>query len=151
MNEDLTTPLKSLPGLQRPALLELWSRLFATPPHPKLRRNLMIPILAYRLQEKALGGLKPATRARLQRMARQLELHPDRSIAAPPGSASRPAPSWSATGRISPTKSWLWTKAFAYGGRRYTSLSDIARHITGTRWSGPVFFGLKPSQKKAGH
>ena len=51
----------------------LWQELFAKPAHPRLRRNLMIPILAYRIQEQAYGGLKPSTRKRLQKLAAELE------------------------------------------------------------------------------
>jgi len=38
-------------------------------------------------------------------------------------------------------------EGFEYRGKRYESLSEIARQITGTRWSGPLFFGLKRSRK----
>jgi len=42
-------------------------------------------------------------------------------------------------------------KGCMFGGKRYRSLSEIARAITGTRWSGPLFFGLKSSAKEQGH
>lgn len=41
------------------------------------------------------------------------------------------------------------TTGFVYRGQRYRTLSEIARHITGTRWSGPVFFGVKPAGRKS--
>ena len=68
MPTEISHKLQALPRLPKPELLALWRELFAKPAHPRLRRNLMIPILAYRLQEQAYGGLKPATRKRLQKL-----------------------------------------------------------------------------------
>src|ERR1700683_4051325 len=73
MSSEITTQLEELPRLPKPELLALWQELFAKPAHPRLRRNLMVPILAYRLQEQAYGGLKPSTRKRLQKLAAELE------------------------------------------------------------------------------
>ncbi|HEV2464484.1 MAG TPA: DUF2924 domain-containing protein, partial [Acidobacteriaceae bacterium] len=42
-------------------------------------------------------------------------------------------------------------QGFEYNGQKYSSLSEIARLITGTRWSGPLFFGIKQNQKHRGH
>ena len=67
------TKLQELPRLPKPELLALWQELFAKPAHPRLRRNLMIPILAYRIQENAYGGLKPSHAKRLQKLAAELE------------------------------------------------------------------------------
>jgi hypothetical protein len=49
----------------REDLLSVWTKLFDKPPNPALRRENLIPILAYRLQEKAYGGLKPSVTKRL--------------------------------------------------------------------------------------
>jgi hypothetical protein len=40
-------------------------------------------------------------------------------------------------------------KGFCFRGKRYRSLSEVAREITGTRWSGPLFFGLRRSQEES--
>src|SRR3974377_1999713 len=69
MKPDLEAQLSRLPSLETSQLRKLWHDLFQNPPHLKLRRELMIPILAYRLQEKALGGLKPSTARRLRAIA----------------------------------------------------------------------------------
>jgi hypothetical protein len=53
MSSEITIKLEELPHLPKPELLALWQELFAKPAHPRLRRNLMIPVLAYRLQEQA--------------------------------------------------------------------------------------------------
>jgi hypothetical protein len=102
----------------------------------------MVPFLAYRIQEKAYGGLKTSTRIELRRIARSLE----KSAASPklriqprikPG--TRIVRQWKgATHEVLVTES-----GYEYGGARFRSLSRIARKITGTRWSGPAFFGLR--------
>ena len=73
MSTEIRSKLHELPRLPKPQLLALWQELFAKPAHPRLRHNLMIPILAYRLQENAYGGLKPFTYKRLQKLAAELE------------------------------------------------------------------------------
>jgi hypothetical protein len=73
MSPDISTKLQQLPRLPKPELLALWQELFAQSPHPRLRPNLMIPILAYRIQEQAYGGLKPCTYKRLQKLSAELE------------------------------------------------------------------------------
>ena len=56
MSTEISAKLQELPRLPKLQLLALWQELFAKPAHPKLRRNLMTPILAYRIQENAYGG-----------------------------------------------------------------------------------------------
>jgi Protein of unknown function (DUF2924) len=56
MSNEINTNLQELPCLPKPELRALWQELFARPAHPKLRRDLMIPILAYRIQEQAYDG-----------------------------------------------------------------------------------------------
>ena len=73
MSENVADEISRLPTLSRADLLSLWRELFRQPAHPKLRRDLIVPILAYKLQEKAYGGLKPSTRRRLREIAEELE------------------------------------------------------------------------------
>ena len=72
MKLDLDSQLGRLSSLETGDLRNLWSKIFEKPPHPKLRRELLIPILSYRLQEKALGGLRPSTARRLRTIADEL-------------------------------------------------------------------------------
>ena len=72
MKPDLEAQLNRLPSLETGELRKLWRELFQNPPHPKLRRELLIPILAYRLQEKALGGMNPSIARRLRTIADEL-------------------------------------------------------------------------------
>ena len=107
----------------------------------------MVQAIAYRLQEQALGGLKPATRRLLERIAGH-------------AAARRPVSTAPAKMRVSAgtvlIREWHGTKhqvtvlkdGFLYHTKHYRSLSPIARAITGSCWSGPLFFGLKPSRKE---
>lgn len=61
--------LKQLPTMERKALLKLWRDLFDQVPSPALRRETLIPILAYRVQEKAFGGLRASTVRKLRELA----------------------------------------------------------------------------------
>jgi len=132
--------LAMLPGLTRSELLELWQTLWGRAAPPGLRRELMIPILAYRTQEKAYGGLNPETERRLCQLSASL----DGGRASPPKERrvkprTRLLREWRGqTHEVIATE-----QGFLYQGKSQKSLSGIARQITGTRWSGPVFFGLK--------
>ena len=132
--------LAMLPGLTRPELLELWQTLWGRAAPAGLRRELMIPILAYRTQEKAFGGLNPETERRLCKLSASLEggrASPPNETRVKPG--TRLLREWHGqTHEVIATE-----QGFLYQGKPQKSLSGIARQITGTRWSGPVFFGLK--------
>jgi Protein of unknown function (DUF2924) len=145
MSTEISTKLQELPRLPKPGLRAWWQELFARPAHPKLRRTLMIPILAYRLQEQAYGGLKPATCKRLQQLAAELEQNQKAPLPLAPQlkSGTKLLRQWQ--GQMHEVL--VVNEGFEYRGKRYESLSEIARLITGTRWSGPLFFGLKQSQK----
>jgi len=145
MATEISTKLQELPHLPKPELLALWQELFAKPPHPRLRRNLIIPILAYRLQEQAYGGLKPSTRKRLKKLAAELDQKGKAPLALMPQlkSGTKLLRQWQ--GEMH--EILVADEGFEYRGKRYDSLSEIARQITGTRWSGPAFFGLKQSRK----
>jgi hypothetical protein len=138
---DIHEQLKELPTLERKQLQSLWQELFGTPPNPKLRRELLVPVLAYRIQEKAFGGLKPSVQRKLRGMAE--EFNKTGKIGSKPRSIMRPGTrilrEWQ--GKI--YEVCALESGFEYRDQQYGSLSEIARQITGTRWSGPAFFGLK--------
>jgi DUF2924 family protein len=134
----LNQQLASLPKMERKALQALWQRLFGKPPNPSPRREVLIPILAYRLQEVACGGINASTEKRLR----------DLAISVPSGGQNnpllRPKPGthfvreW--RGKLHEVT--VLPDGYEYNDHTYDSLSEIARAITGTRWSGPAFFGL---------
>jgi hypothetical protein len=147
MKANLEDQLTRLPAMKTGPLRELWRDLFGNPPHPKLRRELLIPIIAYRMQEKALGGLRPSTLRRLQSVAGQIgegkKPSPIQPLGARPG--TRMVRQWQ--GKLCEVVAL--ESGFMYDGQKYRSLSEIARVITGTRWSGPAFFGLKKRKSEA--
>ena len=122
--------------------MDLWKELYGKEAPPGIRRELMVPFLTYRLQEKAYGGLKPSIRAELRRIARNLE----DSVASPKlrihpkiKSGTHIFRKW----RGETHEVFVTESGYEYKGSGFRSLSQIARKITGTRWSGPAFFGLR--------
>jgi hypothetical protein len=114
-----------------------------------MRREILIPFLAYKLQENAYGGLKPATRAELRRIARALERKSASSeLSARPKvkPGTRLFRRWS--GEMHEV--FVTERGYEHRGVDYRSLSQIACHITGTRWSGPAFFGLHKNKSLPG-
>jgi Protein of unknown function (DUF2924) len=136
--------LITLPNLSKTALRELWKQLFNRSPPSPMRRHLMVPILAYRLQEQAFGSLSSASRARLRHLARAFEVNSSGSTADIPilKPGTRLVRQWRDQVHLVNVEA----SGYEYQGARYQSLSEIARLITGTRWSGPLFFGTKREQ-----
>ena len=141
MSSDISAKIRELPHLRTRQLRGVWQELFAKPPHPKLRRDLMIPMIAYRIQENAYGGLKPSTRKRLEKLAEELEQYPNGKLQ--PGLRIKTGTKLIRHWQGRRHEVLASDEGFDYRGKRYRSLSEIAREITGTRWSGPLFFGLK--------
>ena len=131
--------LKSTPTKD---LKDQWRELFDSEPPPFNRRYLESR-LAYRIQELAYGGLKPETVRRLERLGEELD-GGDRKksrIRADfhPIAGTRLIREWQGVEHVVT----VTVDGFEWQGRPYKSLSAIARAITGTRWNGWVFFGLK--------
>jgi hypothetical protein len=145
MGRDLAREIAELPALNKAQLLPIWRRNFDDDPPPKLRKELMVPILAYRMQEKEFGGLSHGARKRLREIAQSLgsgkRAHP--SIAPSIQSGTRLIRRWG--GEVHEVS--VNDAGFEYRGEQYASLSKIAREITGTRWSGPLFFGTRKAAK----
>lgn len=146
MPDSLATQLDSLPRMGKDALSVLWRELFQSLPPHSLRRHLMVRILAYRIQEEASRGLSPSARQRLRQMARALDKDPVAEISAAPAfkPGTRLIRQWQDQTHVVTVKE----RGYEYRGFHYQSLSEVARLITGTRWSGPLFFGVKPRRAK---
>lgn len=119
-----------------------WRRLHHSATLPDgLTASQLIRSIAWRLQEKALGGLSPARLRELDRLAAQLtdegelELAGERQLK--PG--SRVVRHWN--GKVYSVT--VLDRGFEFEDRHYNSLTQIARQITGAAWSGPRFFGLR--------
>jgi hypothetical protein len=119
-----------------------WLELYGKEP-PPFSRSYITSRLAYRIQELAYGGLKPETRERLVALGEQLDggnvvLRRIRADSRPlPG--TRLIREWQGVQHVVTVRQ----DDFEFEGRPYQSLSAIARHITGTRWNGWTFFGLR--------
>ena len=137
----LREALTRLPTASRADLKAEWRRLYRSEPPARLGRELLLGAIAYRLQEDALGGLRPESQRRLRHIAGQVSRGEEPAINHAPRlkPGTRLLREWQ--GR---THEVLVGEAgFEWRQQHYRSLSQIARAITGTSWSGPVFFGLK--------
>jgi hypothetical protein len=146
MTISVLAQLAALKGASAPVLKAKWRELFDTEPPPSNRRFLESR-LAYRVQELAYGGLSRQTLERLQEMAKQ---YATRDTSARKARPLRPIAGtklireWQAVEHCVTVR----TDDFEYLGRPYKSLSSVAREITGTKWNGWVFFGLKNNQSR---
>jgi hypothetical protein len=135
--------LQQLPLLDRTSLLELWHKNFGRPASPGLRRELMLPILAFRIQELAHGGLRREAKAKLQQLTSSLNPEGRNDARQRFKSGTRLVREWN--GKVHEVT--ITADGFEYQGEAYKSLSPIACRITGTHWSGPAFFGTKRRKK----
>jgi len=139
--------LAALKTTSTPELKSQWRELFESEP-PAFNRRYLESRLAYRIQELAYGGLKPETVKRLEALGEQLDggnitLRRIRADLKPIA-GTKLIREWQG---IEQTVTVL-ADGYEWQGRPYRSLSAVARAITGTRWNGWVFFGLK-SQRGA--
>ena len=142
----LAAQLAALPQLPQDRLWALWDEHF--PRRPKrVHRRYLEARLAYRLQEIALGGLPPAVKAHLADCGEQ---HSKIKVGRGPEVRMMPGTTlireWDERQhRVTVTADGL----YELNGQVFKSLSAAARHITGTRWNGPKFFGLRDGKGAA--
>ena len=137
----LAMELQALPGRSTRELEEAWQRLVRLPPPSKLGRDLLVRIIADKLQQATLGGLPPAAKRKLAALAGSDALDREATARSPllrlkPG--SKLVREW--CGRTHTVL--VLEDGFEHDGKRFASLTQIARAVTGTHWSGPRFFGL---------
>lgn len=143
---DIADGFARLSSLGMAGLRSEWKTQFGMEPPPVRSRAILRRLIAWRLQADVFGGLDAKTERHLQSIAMQLE----RDGAYEPKIRSNLAPG------IELTREWkgavhkvtVVPGGFQYLGKNYASLSDIARTITGTRWSGPRFFGLEQKARR---
>jgi len=130
--------------LSKPGLCELWRQLFKKEPPLEIRKDLMLRVVAHRLQEQEFGGLSEVDRRRLRQLAATFEADPNAVVSnRPPIKAgTRLVRQWRDQVHLVNVEA----NGYEYQGARYQSLSEIARLITGTHWSGPLFFGIRSEQ-----
>jgi DNA invertase Pin-like site-specific DNA recombinase len=142
----LADALAALPSLGLEDLRAEWRRLHRVPCPACLSADLTRRGIAYRLQEIALGGLSSSAKRQLTSLARSVDSSVPRDVS--PAHRLRPGTSllWEWHGRTHTVL--VRVDGFEHDGRRCTSLSHIARAITGAHWSGPRFFGLRRSSRR---
>lgn len=139
----LQEEIGGLADLDLVSLRSRWLEVYGSEAPARMSRELLIQAVAYRLQENAIGGLSCVTRAKLTgvRGVKRIErARIDRSVKA----GTRFIRQWQ--GRTLEVAADA-SGGYLYRGRTYRSLSAIAREITGTRWSGPAFFGLTAARE----
>lgn len=141
-HDPIPARLAALKTTPTPDLKAQWRELFASEP-PPFNRQYLVTRLAYRIQELAYGGLKPETVRRLEKLGEDLDggnsikrrIRTDLK----PITGTRLLREWQGVEHVVT----VTADGFEWQGRPYQSLSSIARAITGTRWNGWAFFGLK--------
>ncbi len=138
--QQLEAEIATLPDLGLAELRERWRKLYGRPAPKFFRRKLLIRAVAYQMRVEVYGGLSDATKRRLREIYEAVRSGNDDAIVAGP--------------RVKPgtrlIRQWKDTThgvtvledGFEWQGRRYGSLSAIAKSITGTHWNGYAFFGL---------
>jgi hypothetical protein len=137
--------IAGLPKLSHGELKALWKEYFGVEP-PAYRRGFLVRGLAHRIQELTYCGLKPAYQARLDAMIEGTEKP---NGAGRPG--RRPRQEVNLLEGTKLLRDWRGVThevtvidgGYEHQGKRYRSLSAVARAITGVQWSGPLFFGLR--------
>ena len=136
--------ITSLRDLDTPSLRQRWADLFDIEATSRISRDLLIRAIAWRLQEEVCGGLSNSARRQLARHAQEFRSSGSISISSSadlkPG--TKLIREWQ--GRVHEVV--IVEDGYVWSGKRYRSLSQIARIITGTRWSGPRFFGTRGSR-----
>jgi Protein of unknown function (DUF2924) len=141
----LDNEIARLRGLDVGQLRARWHTVFRRRAPPHLARHLLFRILAYRLQADRLGDLDPDTRRLLDRIGSGSLDETDRLVADLNRSRTELRP-----GTLL-TREWeghlqqvmVLAEGFSWNGKTYPSLSKVAFAITGSRWNGPRFFGLR--------
>jgi Protein of unknown function (DUF2924) len=141
----ITALVHSLPTLPKERLVALWEENFGKVPG-RIRPELMRPILAFRIQERAYGGLSTETRDRLRQVTESLE--PKRRSHNEAHNRFKPGTRLVREWKGKTHEVILVDGGYDYLGKKYKSLSPIACQITGTRWSGPAFFGTRKKELK---
>ena len=138
---DISEKIAALKNLDAASLRAEWRRLYRSHPPKRAGRDILARAISYKLQERAHGGLSAATKRKLRAFAEQLDR--GEGTAFDPGISLKPGAKLVREWRGETYRVMALDQGFEFNGRRYRSLSKIAREITGAHWSGPRFFGLK--------
>ena len=143
MNAKTIARVAALQHMESSELRDLWKNLF-NESAPSSRCSYLVPRLAYRIQELAYGGLSKDAQQQLEGLVKT-----KKAITSKKRRIKKPIVGTRLIREYKGTEHHVTVtrSGFEYQGKTYKSLSQIAREITGTRWSGPLFFGLKGATK----
>lgn len=122
-------------------LRQRWQALFRTEPPPAFGPDLLRRSIAQKVQEQHYGGLSAPVQRQLNQIVNAISEKPTGRIELP--KRIKPGAVLVRTWKDKSHRVMVLDDGFAFEGRTYASLSEIAREITGTRWNGPKFFGLR--------
>ncbi len=148
MTTAILAQVAALPTMPTPRLKDMWRELTGTEP-PPYNRTFLVKRLAYRIQELAFGGLSVKAERRLDDLIEELDgkKKPKPKDMAAPVAGTKLIREWQGVLH----EVTALADGFEWQGRRFKSLSAVARAITGTRWNGPLFFGLRKHGKLEGN
>lgn len=138
-DEGLAAELAGLSALDTPVLRRRWFDLLKTEPSNRISRDVLIRAVAFAMQAVKSGGLSKPVQRQLLRHVSEIGSAGVQTVSSGPGykPGTRLVREWQ--GKVHEVI--ILDDGYLWSGKRYGSLSAIARAITGTRWSGPRFFG----------
>lgn len=140
-NPEIDKELSELPNRRIRDLRTRWRELFRADPPPSFGLDLLRRSIAHRIQERNYGGLRSAVRRELDELIKILSKKPSGKFDLPRRIKSGAVLVREWKGQTH--KVIVSDGGFTYNGNNFSNLSKIAREITGTRWNGPRFFGLR--------
>lgn len=133
----ISEKVRAIAEMGRAELVAEWQAQFGVPPPDKLRMELMRPVLAYRIQENAFGSIRPKRKGHVPVLPADTNRRHFKT-------GTKIIREWK--GQLHEVA--VTADGYLYGRTLYKSLSPIAFRITGTKWSGPAFFGTKPRENR---
>jgi hypothetical protein len=140
--------LDRLPTMPIADLRKWYCDVFRAEPPRAFGPDLLRRSIAHRIQEKAYGGLSASTRRLLDQLVKVAMAKPNGRLELP--RRIKPGSELVRTWKGKSYRVMVMADGFAHDGKTFASLSEIASEITGTRWSGPRFFGLRSSSSREG-
>ena len=140
--------LDRLPTAPIAQLRKRYRELFRTEPPKAFGPDLLRRSVAHRIQETAYGGLSASTRRLLDQLVKAAKAKPNGRLELP--RRIKPGSELVRTWKGKSYRVMVMADGFAHDGKTFASLSEIASEITGTRWNGPRFFGLRSTSNREG-
>ena len=138
--------LDRLPTMPIASLRKRYRELFRNEPPKAFGPDLLRRSVAHRIQERAYGGLPASTKRLLDQLVKAAMAKPNGRLELP--RRIKPGSELVRTWKGKTYRVMVMADGFAFDGETFTSLSEIASEITGTRWNGPRFFGLRSASDR---